>query len=157
MGLEYAIEESCEDALAAYLKANLPGDMLVTPAWTTWTLQYPCVIVHAGMSGNWNDQAVFNWRRKIEVNVGIKTEAKSVKDDGGVTIRLAREQNRAVRAAVTELLGKAMLHEELNAMNIPGILFSTAYMMGVTRSVDGPGRIFESSIVIEVIAQPTAI
>lgn len=156
MGLECALEESVEDAFVALFKATLPGEIKSYPAFTE-TLQYPCTVIHAGDSDNWNNEAIFNWRRKLQVNIGIAVECAPAKDSAGVVVQTARERNRAMRAAVIGIIARDKLHENLNACSIPGILFSMAYLMPQMRSVRSDGRILESILTVEVIAQPKAI
>lgn len=149
----WIVEEKCEDAFVAYLRANVPGSMRVYPAWTDEEIQYPCAVCKAGDSDNENDEAKFNGHRRVAVEIAVMTEATPELDAAGVKVCSTRDRNAVARDAVIKTLAKSALHEDLNEMAVPGIKFSQAHMTKGTRGLDG--RVLVSIINVDCIANPT--
>jgi hypothetical protein len=150
----WLVEEKCEDAFQAYLRASVPGELAVYTAWTDEEIKFPCVVCVASESDNENDDAAFNGHRRVNVSVRVVTEATPELDAAGRMIRTSRERNMAARDAVMRALAKTALQDDLNEMNIAGVMFSSAHMTKLSRSVDE--RRFVSDITVDCIANPTA-
>jgi hypothetical protein len=145
--MSWAVEEYAEDAVVAYLGSKLAAGLLaVYPAWTDTEIKYPCVIIHAGESGNVTGQ--FNGVRRLSMSLAVMSEAVA---QGGMT---AREANRKYRNAVIEALAYDDLHDEINALKPFGVEFSRAEVGAITRSVDEARRVFVSEIALDCIAAP---
>jgi hypothetical protein len=69
----------------------------------------------------------------------------------------ARDRNRAARDDVIEALAQTALHDDLNAMNPVGVVFSLARIDEITRSVDADRRLFVSEISLRCIAAPKVV
>lgn len=155
--MAWDLEERIEDAFVAYLRQNIPGDVRAKAAWTPDPAEYPCVVVGAVSSSNMSEDAEFNGRRSVTVTAGLMVEAAEEKADG-VIVASARSRNARVRDAVFSHLCVNNLATHLNAVGIPGVLFSLAHPTQMTREVDGEnGRLFVTILTFEVIAQPSAI
>jgi len=149
--MSWAIEEYVEDAICAYLQRETDADKLnVYPAWSDVEIEYPCVVVNAGRSEN-VEGTEFNGVREVAVEIGIMTEAASS------TTLTAREHNRIIRDNVLTALAQTVLHEDLNAMNPVGVVFSYAQIGGIARSVDAERRIFTSEIALRCVAAPKVV
>jgi hypothetical protein len=149
--MSWAIEEYAEDAIAAYLTAKVDSDLLaVYTAWTNTEIKYPCAVVHAGTSGNVGATG-FTGMRTIGASIAVMTEAADT------TTQTARERNRAARDDVIDALAQTALHDDINAMNPKGIVFSLARIEDITRSVDEGRRVFVSEIGMTCIASPLAV
>jgi len=149
--MSWALEEYVEDAIVDYLTREVTADtMNFYEAWSDDDIKYPCAIVHAGESRNVGDTP-FNGAREIDVRVAIMTDAVAS------TTQSARERNRTARDAVLTALAQTELHDDLNAMNPKGVIFSRAMIGPITRSVESDARVFVSEIMIETIASPEVV
>ena len=146
--MSWAVEEYVEDAFVDYLTREVTaGTMNFYHGWSAEEIKYPCGIVHAGISRNVGD-AVFNGAREIDVQIAVMCNA----DES--TTQSARERNRTARDSVMTALAQTELHDDLNAMNPKGVVFSRAMIGDITRSVESDQRVFVSEINIETIAAP---
>ena len=152
----YDLEERTEDAFVALLRAGLPGEMRVYPAWTDEAIQYPCAVVHAGTSDAVSEQAEWHSSRQIAVEISVMTEAVAVKNGAGSVMITSRERNAEARSAVLTVLSTASLLTDAIAAAGPGVAFSMAQLGGpVVRSVND--RIFVTIIPVDVIANPVEV
>jgi len=147
--MSWAVEEYAEDAVVAYLVANISNAYTVYPAWTNEEIQYPSIVVHAGDSDNVEDTG-FNGVRQISMLLAVGTEAKDV----GTTS--ARHVNRTVRDAVITALAQTALQDDINALSPVGVVFSKATVGNIKRDVDDK-RVLISVITLDVIAAPQTI
>ena len=155
--MPWDLEERVEDAFVAYLRANASG-IKARAAWTPEPAEYPRAVVAALQSTNFSEDAQFSGRRSMIVNIGVMVEASEQKDDAGTVILSARAKNAQIRDSVFSALCVADLHTALNALAVPGVLFSLAHPTQMTRDVaDENGRVFVSTLAFDVIAQPCAI
>jgi hypothetical protein len=149
--MSWAIEEYAEDAIKAYLESKVDADLMgFYVAWTDDEIKYPCGVIHAGMSRNVGATG-FSGVRELEVKVAVMTEAADT------TAQSARARNRAARDDVIEALAQTALHDDLNAMNPVGVVFSLARIDEITRSVDADRRLFVSEISLRCIAAPKVV
>ena len=145
--MSWAIEEYCEDAIAAYLNQELQEGLIdVHTAWTVTEPKYPCAIVRVGVSDNLTGE--FNGHRDIEAGILIMSEAVA---DGVLT---ARNANRLYRDAVLTALAQTELQDDINALNPVGIVFTLAQVTKIERAVEPGKRVFTSEIMLQVIASP---
>jgi len=147
--MSWAVEEYAEDAVVAYLVANVSDTYSVYPAWTNEVIVYPSIVVRAGDSDNVDDTG-FNGVRQISMQLAVGTEATDV----GTTS--ARHVNRAVRDAVITALAQTALQDDLNALSPVGVIFSFAMVGNIKRDVDDKWVLI-SVITLDVIAAPQAI
>ena len=149
--MSFALEEYCEDAFVDYLTREVTEDtMNFYPGWSAEDIKYPCGIIHAGVSRNVGD-APFNGAREIDVQIAVQTEAVAS------ATQSARARNRTARDAVLTALAQTALHEDLNAMNPKGVVFSRAMIGDTTRSTDSDPRVWVSEINVETIAAPEVV
>jgi len=162
------LEESVEDAICAYLKTKLPGDVRLYPSLTPMDgVQYPYVGVEAAESGNVTDEGKFNGRRTVDVMVALVLEAVPVVNALGKITQTLRDRNRALRAQLWAMLARTDLHEDVNLSlgwtQDPGtklwsggsvrVLFSKIMPTESARSVEN--RQVTTAITLKTIAQPT--
>jgi len=150
----WALEESVEDALVAYLKASGPAELRYSPAYTADTYQCPCVVVACESSENPVDLAQYSGHRQLTVEVVIGVEAVPEVQDGA-EVRSPRERARALRGAVIDLLARDDLPAELNAVQSPGVRFSMAQLEQAARSVQE--GVFQTNLTLTVIAHPQEV
>lgn len=146
------LEERVEDAIAAYLRANVGGKMRVYESWNFGEPQFPCVIVHAAETDAVVPEAQWHAPREMALQIAVMTESAPEKVDG-VEVRTAREVNAAARSAVIVSLAKIDLLESVIALNPPRVCFSMIQIGKAVRSVEG--RTLITTIALDVIAQPT--
>lgn len=147
----WAVEEYAEDAVRAYLASKIESSVAnLYTAWTDTEIKYPCAVVHAGASRN-VENMLFDGRREIDISIAVMSEAAPA---GAVT---ARNRNRNLRALVMEALARTALHDDINALNPDGVIFSLAFVDALTRSVDEARRVFVSEITLRTIASAEAI
>lgn len=148
------LEERAEDAIVAYLKANVGRACVVRAAREVAVAKYPLITVSAEESNNESDIANFNGRRRFSVTVTIATEAVNFNAETSQLeyVETARESHRAVKSDVMGSLAGATVHEDLNETQYPGILFSQAHCTTQTRGVEDNKLITVQTI--DVIAQP---
>ena len=148
--MSWAVEEYAEDAVVAYLVANVSNTYSVYPAWTNEVIVYPSIVVHAGDSDNVENTG-FSGVRQIAMQIAVGVEAKAV---GATSARLA---NRAVRDAVITALAQVNLQTALNALSPVGVIFSFAMVGNIKRNLEEEKRVLISVITLDVIAAPQAI
>ena len=147
----WAVEEYCEDAIAAYLTSKITAESVeIYTAWTDTEIKYPCAIVHAGVSRNVGESE-FNGVREIEVSIAVMSEAHA----SGTTT--ARNVNRAARNEIVKALAYDNLHTEINTIGTEGVTFSYAMLTAINRSVEADKRAFVSEISLHVIATAVEI
>lgn len=153
--ITHDLEERVEDALVAYLRKAIPGEIRVYAAWGFTAPEYPCAIVHAESNANvGGDDAMPSDTRELGVTVEINVEAAPEKV-AGTEVRTARERNAWVRANVIGALAVADLRDRVADMNQPGVRFSAAQAMTSTRGADDQRRM-QTTINLFVIAEPVA-
>jgi hypothetical protein len=146
--VSWCVEEYSEDAVKAYLVNKLEDTAInCYVAWSNDVLKYPCCVIHAGKSSN-VEGTNFTGIRAVSVSIAVMTEAITA---GG---KSARDNNRAARDAVIKALAQTALHDDINALEPSGVVFSLAYVSDVTRSVETDQRVFVSEIELITIASP---
>ena len=150
--MKWDLEELCEDAIVAYLKTVVTGNLKIWSAWEMDEAQYPCVIVFCQRSAPISTPAEWHDARMLDVRVAVQTEAADETDSHGVVVTTARDRNRAVRSDVISALGISDLESKLVEQGVSGIAFSGAQMVDVERSTEG--RVLVSTINLEIVAEP---
>ena len=143
----WSVEEYAEDAFVDYLTREVTADTMNFYPAGIEEIKYPCAVVLAGVSRNVGDTE-FNGAREIDVQIAVMCDANDS------TTQTARVRNRTARDAVMTALAQTALHEDLNAMNPKGVVFSRAMIGDITRSVETDQRVFVSEINVETIAAP---
>lgn len=148
--MNIAIEEDAEDALVAFFKGKLPGEVDVRPAYLGRPTRYPCVV--AAVTGNANadeDLSPVCPRRRLSIEIQLITELKDVTDaDTGKVIMTVREQSKLLRRALTRILSDPNILGELNVS--PEVAFGTCFVGEIRRAI--AGNELESTIPLEMIA-----
>ena len=166
--MTFDLEESVEDALCAYLRTGMPGDVRIYPSLTAMEgVQFPYVGVEAGESSNVSDDGNFSGRRRVSVMVGLVMEAIPLVDAVNQITKTVRDRNRDLRAALWGLLAHTDLHTDVNAAlgwtfnestklwtgGAARVLFSKIMPMDSARSIEG--QEITTAITLDTIAQPT--
>ena len=151
------LEERAEDAIVAYLKATVGRATLVRAAREVVAPKFPMITVSAGDSNNQNEPANFNGFRRFDVVVIIATEAVNYNEQIGQAEELetARESHRAVKSDAIGSLASTALHDDLNALQPQGIVFSQAHLTAQSRGVDDNCIVTRQTL--DVIAAPKEI
>jgi len=156
MNGRWDLEEAVEDAIVAYVRKATGELAMVIPSRTIAEARYPLVVIDAGSSDNASvsnqGTTPFTGRRSMAVTVAIVTEAINFPADDEV--RTARDHHRAVKSPIIAALAGNTVHEDLNALAMPGVLFSQCHMTAQSRD-QGDGRIVTEQT-LDVIAQPRA-
>ena len=147
------LEERVEDALVAYLKSVLPGEIKVYAAFSADAVQYPCCVVAAETSGPIAEDAAFDIDRALEVSVMLGVEAVPEKS-GAVTTKSARERNRTARSAVLSALARSDLLDLVKGCQGPNMVLSMVHFASTERSVDADKRLLVTTSTLEVVARP---
>ena len=150
--MRWDIEERTEDALSAYLRANVTGDMRVYSAWESESPQFPCASVFVESTDPVSPDAEWHDARSLVVLVAIMTEASPEVDGSGDTIRTARELNADARSDVLNALCVSDLNERLINQGVASIAFSKAQLESTARSVED--RVFITTATLDIIAEP---
>jgi len=151
--MKWNLEELTEDAILAYLEANLEVDIQIYTAWGfTSNPKYPAAIIHAGQSEPISEDAAWHDPRSVTVEVAVITEAAPRTNPGGVVIATARERNIEARSAIMDLLAVSDLNAQLIAQEIDEVAFSMAQVTETERSTEE--RHLITTITILVIAEP---
>jgi len=148
------VEERVEDAIAAYILSLAGGNLRVYSALSADQIEMPAVVVHCAESGPVSEMASIDGRRMCDVKVAVLTEAAPEIDAEGNTITSPRTRHANARSEVCNVLWVTDLVAQLNAVDVPAVLFSMAHPSTITRDVNTEGRRFESTITVEVIASP---
>jgi hypothetical protein len=157
VGYCWDIEERVEDALVAHIKALVTDVTMVIPARAAETVAFPLVLVEAQTSENASDTGRFNGARKINVHIGIITEALNLNGEEGTieALRTAREQHRIIKSSVIGALAGNTVHEDLNDRQPEGVQFSLAHWEGLSRDA-GDGKII-TMLAMNITASPKEI
>lgn len=150
--MKWDLAERTEDAIVAYLKSKVSGDVRVSAAWERDEPQYPACVVHCATEGPVSDDAEWHDARAQAVQVAVISEAAQELDTTGNVIRTVRERNAAVRSDVLNALCLTGLAALLNAQGVDAIAFDMAQVTTTERSVDGVHLV--TTINMEVIAEP---
>ena len=151
--MKWDLEERSEDAVVAYLKSVLPGDVRAYAAWEEDEPQYPCVVVHFGESEPISEDAEHHDPMMLGGEVAVMTEAANEIDSSGNVLRTARELNRDARSAVMDALAISDLLDKLIEQGVEDVAFSMAQLLpGRTRTTEG--RVLVTTMPIGVIAEP---
>lgn len=151
--MSWSVEEYAEDSLKDYLERHITaGTMNVYAAWDNDEIKYPCVVVHAGESRNVG-ATEFNGVREIDVQIAVMVDAT----DSTSPSKTARERNRDFRDEVIEALAQTALHDDLNALNPKGVVFSRAMLGNTSRSVAADRRLLVSELTVECICAPKVV
>lgn len=148
------LEERAEDAIVAYLKTTVGRATLVRAAREVVEAKFPLITVSAGDSTNSSELANFNGLRRFDVVVIIQTEGVNYNEKLGQAeiLETARETHRAVKSDAIGSLASTVLHDDLNALQPQGIVFSQAHLTGQSRGVEGEFLFTRQTI--DVIASP---
>jgi len=146
------LAERTEDAIVAYLKATVSGDIRVSAAWEREEPEYPCAVVHCGTESPVSDDAAWHDARIMAVQVAVMSEGAPELDDSGNVVRTARERNADARSSVLDALCVADLNAQLVAQAVDSVAFSMAQVGTCERTVDGVHLV--TTINLEVIAEP---
>jgi len=152
--MKWDLEERTEDAMVAYLKAQIGQDYLVLAAWGFDEPKYPCVIVHAGGSRPVSEEAEWHDARYIDVDVAISSEAVPKKSAAGNTIESLRARNARIRSRVINVLARSNLLTLLQEQGaaVRDVAFSMAQMTTIARSTED--RRLITTVRVEVLAEP---
>lgn len=151
------LEERAEDAIVAYLKATVGRATLVRAAREASPAKFPMITVAAGDSNNNNDPAQFNGFRRFDVVVTIATEAVNYNEQlqQSEILETAREAHRAVKSDAIGSLSSTILHDDLNALQQQGIVFSQAHLTAQSRGVEDNCIVTRQTL--DIIAAPKEI
>lgn len=151
--MDFDTEEKIEDALVALLDSQV-GSIRIFPAWgySSATLQFPCVIVHTGDALPVADEAEWANAREFPVECALMVE--SADEIGGTAkiITTIREQNRAARSEIYNILAGSDLTQRLTDLGHEGIIFSHAQLESAPRSAEN--RKLITTFTVSVIATP---
>ena len=154
----FDLEERVEDAIVAYLRTAVTGEVRVYPAWSDESVQYPCAVVHAGSTDAVSAETEWSAPRQIAAEIAIIVDAAPEQTASGDTIRTARERNAAARSDVLKALCTSSLLTNIIAAAGPGVSFSMAQIGGpVVRAVDTESRKLTTTIPIDIIAEPEEV
>lgn len=142
--------EHIEDAIAAYLRERVGGDVLVAPAWDGGAaVRYPCVLVHAGRERPVSEGAEYHEPRMVDVEVVCLTEAVPEADATGGMVLTPRERNMAVRADVLAALRRPGVAGDVTARSEHGVVLSSLHVLSVVRDV-ADNHTLQTRITVEV-------
>ena len=150
--MRWDLPELTEDALVAYLKANVSIDMRVSAAWERDEMQYPAVIVHVDQTGPVSEPAAWHDPRELAVSVGVITEGAHELSSDGSIMRTARERNQQARSSVMSALFISDLNTQLINIGVEDIAFSMAQFSTTQRITEGRNLI--TTITGTIIAEP---
>jgi len=151
------LEERAEDAIVAYLKATVGRATLVRAAREVIDAKFPLITVATGDCTNNAELANFNGLRRFDVVVIIQTEGVNYNEELGQAeiLETAREAHRAVKSDAIGSLASTVLHEDLNALQPQGIVFSQAHLTTQSRGVEE--GLLTTRQTLDVIACPKEI
>jgi hypothetical protein len=157
VGYPFDLEERVEDAIVAHIKAVTGGIKMVVPWRTQAIAAYPLVVVQCEGSDNHSDVGEWTGRRRLQVVVSIVTEAVNNNGDPGTDEQFltSREIHRRVKSEVVGALAGTKVHEELNTIDVQGVLFSQCHIVAQTADA-GDGKLVTMQQ-LDVIAQPKEI
>src|SRR4030065_329396 len=113
------IEERIEDAVVAYLKQTVAGDMSIYPSATDDAIQFPCAVVQVARSVAVAENAKWHDARLYNVEIAVATEAAPEKDGTGAVLRTSRQRNAAARSDAMNVLCVSALNQKLIDIGIP--------------------------------------
>jgi len=144
--------ERTEDAIVAYLKTTVSGDIRVSAAWERDALQCPAALVLAESSVPISEQAEWHDGRMIRVRVSVITEAADSIDGNATVSSKRREINAATRSSVMDALFTSGLLASLQGLGTPSVAFSMAQFVTEERSAEGKTMV--TVLTGDVIAEP---
>lgn len=137
-----------EDALVAFLKTRVPGDVDVRPAYTTEEQVRPCVVVHATTTREVNTDA-YTLARYIDVEIGIVTAA----EEG--TLADARTKHYRLVDAVYGVFAQVGVVKAVNSLS-PAMV--EVWSLYAKTDAGGIGdSAFQSTIAVEIGASPKEV
>lgn len=148
--MKWDLRERSEDAIAAYLRTQVPGDMKVYEAWgETTKLKYPCAVVMCGPGRPVSDDAEWNIQRMLECAVVVVTQR-------GIRNMLThREQHAHYFSEVYDALSVADLTTQVIASGIADIAFSGVILEDDEAPVvEDQGKRRRTSIGLTIYAEP---
>ena len=135
--MDFDTEEKIEDALVSLIDAEVSG-IRAYPAWgySAKTLQFPCVIVHAGDGFTVSDDAEWANAREFPVECSLMVEAADEVNASANVITTTRERNRAARSEIYNILKGTDLSDRLTALGHDAVNFSGALLESAPRSAE---------------------
>ena len=152
--MSWMLRENVEDAIAAYLRTLLPGDMRVYVARDIDPLQYPNAQVIYRSGENVDGSGLINGRRRMQIGINVESEAVPAMENGQTQVT-SRRVHAICCEPVFSALARNDLHDALNDIGQQGVLFSMANIEGDAFAIID--RVFVTSFILDVIAQPCAI
>lgn len=148
------LEERAEDALVAYLRANVGSVAMISADREVKVAKYPLVRVGVTTSDNETNDAGPSGVKRFDVVVAIITEAVNYNKELGAAelLNTAREDHRIIKSDVLGCLMGLTTHDDINALGSQGITFSQCHCTTQTRDA-GDGKLVTEQT-LDVIAQP---